>query len=143
LENENGKIMATVSQIPLRLAWAITVHKSQGMTLDAAEIDLTKTFEPGQGYVALSRIKSIKGLRLMGLNDMALRVDPLILQIDSRMKEASARASQKIKDYTTEELEELFKNHIKKVGGTTQEKEILNERKKLEAEEKEIKKALE
>jgi ATP-dependent DNA helicase PIF1 len=67
------------------------------MTLDAAEIDLTRTFEPGQGYVALSRIKSIDGLKLMGINDMALRVDPLILQIDDRMKAASKRAGENLR----------------------------------------------
>ncbi|RUM73669.1 MAG: helicase, partial [Sulfurovum sp.] len=89
LENDSGKVTVTVTQVPLRLAWAITIHKSQGMTLDAAQIDLSKTFEVGQGYVALSRIKSIEGLSLLGLNPMALRVDPLILHIDDRIKMAS------------------------------------------------------
>ena len=61
---ENGKIKATILQIPLRLAWAITVHKSQGMTLDTAVMDLSDAFIRGQGYVALSRVRSLNGLIL-------------------------------------------------------------------------------
>ena len=60
----------------MRLAWALTVHKSQGMTLDAAVIDLDRAFTHGQGYVALSRVKSAEGLHLLGWNAQALRVDP-------------------------------------------------------------------
>ncbi|WP_415406050.1 helix-turn-helix domain-containing protein [Sulfurovum sp. CS9] len=124
LENDSGKVMATVSQVPLRLAWAITIHKSQGMTLDAAEIDLSKTFETGQGYVALSRIKNIEGLRLMGLNTMALRVDPLILHIDDRIKMASKKASDAIESLSQERLVSMFESHISHLGGIVSKEKI-------------------
>ena len=65
---DGDKKRASISQIPLRLAWAITVHKSQGMTLDMARIDLRKAFVPGMGYVALSRVKDIDNLYLAGIN---------------------------------------------------------------------------
>jgi ATP-dependent DNA helicase PIF1 len=87
---DNGAVRATITQVPLRLAWAITIHKSQGMTLDAAEIDLGDAFEPGMGYVALSRVRSLNGLKLMNLNEMALKVHPKILQHDQVFKDHSA-----------------------------------------------------
>ena len=89
IEDENGKPIATFTQVPLRLAYAITVHKSQGMTLQEAEINLSKTFEMGQGYVAISRLQSIEGLRLTGLNKNSLVLDPLAIKADSRFQELS------------------------------------------------------
>ena len=136
IENDSGKIQAKISQIPLKLAWAITIHKSQGMTLDAAQIDLSKTFEVGQGYVALSRIKNIEGLKLMGFNDNALSVDSLILSIDPRIKQASKKASEKIESLEENQLNAIQLSYIQKLGGTIDEKEINKEKEILSKEPK-------
>lgn len=104
---ENGVIRAIIRQVPLRLAWAITIHKSQGMTLDAAEIDLGDTFEPGMGYVALSRVRSLSGLKLMNLNEMALKVHPKILQHDGSFKNQSAASVAILDAFAENELNEL------------------------------------
>ena len=116
--DNDGKAMATVKQIPLRLAWAITVHKSQGMTLDAAEIDLSGAFEPGQGYVALSRIGSLSGLRLMGLNDMALKVDEAVLKSNQAMLKNSESLWEDIEQSTDEALEEAHNRFLAQLGGS-------------------------
>ena len=89
---DGGKEQASVTQVPLRLAWAITVHKSQGMSLDAAVIDLSRAFEYGQGYVALSRLRKLSGLYLLGLNERALQVHPLAIEKDAELRAASDRA---------------------------------------------------
>lgn len=86
---ENEKVLAGVRQIPLRLAYAITVHKSQGMTLDGAIVNLSKAFSPGMGYVALSRIKSLDDLYLRGINQMALTILDEARDIDNRLREES------------------------------------------------------
>lgn len=86
---EDGKVKAELQQYPLRLAWAITIHKSQGMSLDAVEVDLSKSFEKGMGYVALSRVRSFDGLTILGLNDNALHVHPEVLAYDRQLKEKS------------------------------------------------------
>lgn len=100
---EQGLIRATITQIPLRLGWAITIHKSQGMTLDTAEMDLGDAFEPGMGYVALSRVRSLNGLKLMNLNEMALKVSPKVLQNDVVFKEYSRQNVQLLQSLVDEE----------------------------------------
>lgn len=95
---DGDKVRATATQIPLRLAWAITVHKSQGMTLDAAQIDLSKAFVEGMGYVALSRVKSLETLSLDGINGMALKVSPVAKQLDKELRQSSEHALVNHKD---------------------------------------------
>ncbi len=89
---------AQLSQIPLRLAWAITVHKSQGMTLDSAEVDLSRAFTPGMGYVALSRVRNLQNLYLLGMNNMALRVSEEALRIEDELRRSSRQAIQEYAD---------------------------------------------
>lgn len=93
---DGDKKRASISQVPLRLAWAITVHKSQGMTLDAARIDLTRAFVEGMGYVALSRVKNLENLYLAGINRMALRVSEDAQQINEQLLRKTAKDAKRL-----------------------------------------------
>ena len=88
---EGPKKVGLIRQFPLRLAWAVTVHKSQGMSLDEATMDLSHSFEYGQGYVALSRVRSLKGLHLEGMNKRALEMHPAIVKQDAIFRELSGK----------------------------------------------------
>ncbi len=103
---DGEKTVAAITQLPLRLAWAITVHKSQGMTLDAAEIDLAKSFEPGMGYVALSRVGDLDGLYIKGLNNTALMVSPDITALDKKLKTKSQNTQSQLKKIPVKQIEE-------------------------------------
>ncbi|MFZ6665169.1 AAA family ATPase [Peijinzhouia sedimentorum] len=75
------EIIGTFEQFPIRLAWAITVHKSQGLTFEKVIADLGRAFAPGQVYVALSRCTSFSGLQLKTqLNQFAIKTDPQVLE---------------------------------------------------------------
>jgi ATP-dependent DNA helicase PIF1 len=114
---EEGKILAAIEQVPLRLAWAITVHKSQGMSLDAAEVDLSKSFVYGQGYVALSRVRSLAGLKVLGMNANALMVDPKIITVDGRFKVESDMAEETFLAMDQEEIGIMHERFVLAMGG--------------------------
>jgi ATP-dependent DNA helicase PIF1 len=114
---DGGKILARIEQIPLRLAWAMTVHKSQGMSLDAAHMDLSQTFEYGQGYVALSCVRSLAGLSLAGLNARALEVHPEIRAKDAEFRAISKKAQTLFAEMPKEEIAKMHKNFIRACGG--------------------------
>ncbi|MDQ5949709.1 MAG: ATP-dependent helicase, partial [Patescibacteria group bacterium] len=118
---ENGKIKASISQFPLRLAWAITVHKSQGMSLDEAVIDLSSVFEFGQGYVALSRVRRLDGIHLIGWNERAFQVHPEIAEIDEKFKMASEEAEEGFEKLSKEDIEKMHRNFISASGGVMRE----------------------
>lgn len=115
---DGSRVLARLSQVPLRLAWAITVHKSQGMSLDAAFMDLSDTFEYGQGYVALSRVRTLAGLSLAGINERALEVHPDISAKDADFREQSETVRQTFAKISSAELTTMQTNFIRACGGT-------------------------
>ncbi|HEX2792336.1 MAG TPA: AAA family ATPase [Candidatus Paceibacterota bacterium] len=123
---ENGKPRAKVSQVPLRLAWAITVHKSQGMSMDAAAMDLSRAFEYGQGYVALSRVRTLAGLSLLGWHENALAIHPAVAARDTEFRAVSNEAALAFdalaEDGTRAEME---RNFIRASGGVQEAQEVV------------------
>ena len=114
---ENGRVLAQISQIPLRLAWAITVHKSQGMSLDEAVMDLSDVFEFGQGYVALSRVRRLSGVYMVGWNARAFQVHPDILVKDDEFRRASLDTETKFSTIPPIALHHMHDTFIARVGG--------------------------
>ncbi|MFM2374445.1 MAG: hypothetical protein RLZZ234_440 [Candidatus Parcubacteria bacterium] len=115
---DQGKVVAGLEQFPLRLAWAITVHKSQGMSLDAAVIDLRTAFEYGQGYVALSRVRTLDGLFLEGFNERSLQVHPEVLEVDAEFRTLAEDAEVAFEGMEDTEIKDMQKTFLKAIGGS-------------------------
>ena len=84
----HDKIAAERTQYPLRLAYGITIHKSQGMTLDKLVVDCSRIFERGQAYVAMSRVKTLDGLYIKSFSKEKVMVDPKAADFYENLKKA-------------------------------------------------------
>jgi hypothetical protein len=85
-----NRVVATRTQIPLKLAYALSIHKSQGMTISSLEVSLDGVFEYGQAYVALSRAVSLDRLRVTGLRREVVKAHPRVIEFYARLSTAAS-----------------------------------------------------
>ena len=123
IELPSGEIQAQRSQLPLILAWALSIHKAQGQTLERVRIDLKKVFEKGQAYVALSRATSQAGLEVHNFDKNKVMAHPRVAQfydslysVNQALKHPKVAPSAPAKKAKTYE-DEFFKGKMEQVRG--------------------------
>ncbi len=115
---EDGeKVRAELVQVPLRLAWAVTVHKSQGLSLDAARMDLRRTFAPGQGYVALSRVRTLDGIYLEGMTNLVYARHPDVALMDRKFQAQSVQIERRLQSTAKGRVSTLSERFVEQMGG--------------------------
>lgn len=122
IELPNGEIQAQRSQVPLILAWALSIHKAQGQTLPRVKVDLGRVFEKGQAYVALSRATSQAGLQVTGFEPRKVMVHPKVIGFYSKLADINTvvkpngNAKKELNDSKTakvhDEFDELHNEYI-------------------------------
>lgn len=100
----NDVLIAVRKQFPLRLAYGITIHKSQGMSLDKLVVDCSRIFEKGQAYVAFSRIKTLDGLYLFNFNPQKVMVDEKVVDFYQTLDIVECTPSEKKKEIVIEPI---------------------------------------
>eukprot|EP00026_Physarum_polycephalum_P002412 Phypoly_transcript_02418.p1 GENE.Phypoly_transcript_02418~~Phypoly_transcript_02418.p1 ORF type:complete len:933 (+),score=170.69 Phypoly_transcript_02418:169-2799(+) len=121
--NEGGKAKNTYRlQLPLKLAWALTIHRAQGMTLDRVQCYLNHTFAPGQGYVALSRVRSLEGLYIKALEKRAIKVNSDVLGFYKRMKASRVTLADEAQDNNEYNLRTIRQGSTGNIRGFSEDK---------------------
>jgi ATP-dependent DNA helicase PIF1 len=95
VELPTGEVQASRKQLPLILAWALSIHKAQGQTLERVKVDLGKVFEKGQAYVALSRATTKAGLQVLNFQKSRVMAHPRVVEFYNKLYTAEAAIKKK------------------------------------------------
>ena len=112
VELPNGEIQVSRTQLPLILAWALSIHKAQGQQMDRLKVNLAKVFEKGQAYVAISRATCTEGLQILNFDPRRVMVHPKVMKFYERLytvDQAMNQQAQQQDEYGFEEEEELMR----------------------------------